>query len=1287
MTTGKERADLAEALHTFGSKDLHEAALQFWSKLGYSSPRTLTIASKEEFRQRFDPNQQMREDRASWDDWHEVAFLFQLTDQEIASALTGQLDFAGKGKFEGASYESFIFLAIRLGDHRYTRTQLASIVREVNTSFLAPVIILFRHGETITVAAIQRRLHKRDESRDVLGKVTLIKDIRFEAPHRAHVDILSELALLTLRQHFHFHNFVGLHRAWQETLDIQTLNRKFFVEVRNWFYWARVHTEFPAGATKDAEKRDSEALIRLLTRLIFCWFLREKAMLPRELFEAKNIESLLRNWDGSDTDQDTEGRYYKAILQNLFFATLATPVHERQFRSNRTYKGHLNKHYGDQRYFRHVNLFAEKAPVEELYKSIPFLNGGLFENLDEFPGEDNDLKGELRVDGFSDVASKQPLVPDFLFFGEERRVPEIATLLGESSTPKARGLLKIFSDYKFTIEENTPLEQDIALDPELLGRTFENLLAAVNPETGTVARKSTGSYYTPREIVHYMAEEALVRFLLGVLAKGEPNSSLEEKLRELVSEAEPSHRLNREAQRIVALIGQLRILDPACGSGAFPMGLLQLLVHVLRKLDPHNEHWKAVKLEALPPEMREKAVEVFQGQSFDYSRKLELIKDCIHGVDIQPTAIQICKLRFFLSLVIEQGDSQIRPLPNLEVKFVCANSLIGLPRPKDWELFQHQIEPKERALLEVRSRFFFAETKKEKDACKTADRELRRELSEFIEGIGGSAAKHLASAVSAWDPYHSDHRANYFDPESMFGVPGGKLLRPAATTLGTNFSAIATDELTPYTPLEAGFDITIGNPPYVRADEQSEWNRYQRGQILASAQYETLWEKWDLFVPFIERSYKLLRPGGVSTLIVSDAFCHSKYAQKPQNWFLKHARILRLDYCGEIKIFDAAVHNVIYFFQRAGGAKWKPERRLHRQVFGEVTLLPTDEQAKLTYRVFLPRADEHDGFSGPTIPIENICYLSYGLAASSDEKLHKGEFVTEDVTQDVEDEQHPKPWVEGKLLAKWMPLGNRWLEWGTKRAPSHFRRITFEEMYEVPEKILIMRVAGSDLRSCYDTRQLYTNHTSIIAVPWRLLHGVRNNSLKKTARYRGEKPPRPDLPKREELEAISRRFTVKFLLGVMNSGTARDFLRGNRRSNTDLYPEDWKKLPIPDVPIEQQQPVVQVVDLILALHRYFHARPVQRTARDTVLLEFLENLNDALVRELYTPDELHARSLHFSRLVAEAHLPKVETVKDAAHLEKIRKALEEASEIDRPLRAALFDLGSLKITEDSAAAV
>ena len=146
-----------------------------------------------------------------------------------------------------------------------------------------------------------------------------------------------------------------------------------------------------------------------------------------------------------------------------------------------------------------------------------------------------------------------------------------------------------------------------------------------------------------------------------------------------------------------------------------------------------------------------------------------------------------------------------------------------------------------------------------------------------------------------------------------------------------------------------GFDISIGNPPYVRADEQSAWNQRQRQAILASKEYETLWEKWDLYVPFIERSYKLLRPGGISTLIVSDAFCHSKYAQKSQKWFLRHARILRLDFCAEVKIFDAAVHNLIYFSQKADGTHHTPERRVHRETFGSVSLIPSDEQEKLTY--------------------------------------------------------------------------------------------------------------------------------------------------------------------------------------------------------------------------------------------------------------------------------------------------------------------------------------------------
>ena len=733
--------------------------------------------------------------------------------------------------------------------------------------------------------------------------------------------------------------------------------------------------------------------------------------------------------------------------------------------------------------------------------------------------------------------------------------------------------------------------------------------------------------------------------------------SHDERLRELVSEEQPAHSFNdAEAERLVGLLSQLRILDPACGSGAFPMGLLQRLVHVLNKLDPQNERWKAAKLAVLPPEMRERAEEVFSSESFNYTRKLELIRDCIHGVDIQPVAIQISKLRFFLSLVIEQRDpARVRPLPNLETKFVSANALLGLPRPEGLELFQHQIEPRERALLAVRARYFYAQTGEEKEHCKTEDRRLRGEVSNFIKAIGGSAASHLASAVAAWNPYAKDQRADYFDPESMFGVSDG-------------------------------FDITVGNPPYVRADEPSEWNQRQRREILASAQYETLWEKWDLYVPFIERSFKLLRPGGVSTLIVSDAFCHAKYAQKPQNWFLKHARILRLDFCGEVKIFDAAVHNLIYFFQRADGEKWQPDRRVHQKVFGQVTPLSTDAQEELTSRMFRPEDDTSTPFSVETLPIGQICYVSYGCRPNSDERKAKGLFVAADLISSQKDSSHPKPYIEAKDAKSWILVSHEWLEWGTKRSPSLLARPTFEKLFEVPEKLVAARVSGGDNRAYYDDKKIFHNHTLISFVPWHYLHGVRNNSLKKTARYKGEKPLRPDLLKREELETTSRRFSAKYLLGVMNSDTAGDSLRVNRRSNTDLFPDDWKKLPIPDVDATQQQPIVQIVDLILALRSHFQQQPNVRTARDTVLLAFLDNLNDALVRELYFPVELHARGLYFGRLVAEAGFPLLTTVNSHTELDHIRAAHLRAADVQSPLRAALFDLGSLALAGQSAAA-
>ena len=437
--------------------------------------------------------------------------------------------------------------------------------------------------------------------------------------------------------------------------------------------------------------------------------------------------------------------------------------------------------------------------------------------------------------------------------------------------------------------------------------------------------------------------------------------------------------------------------------------------------------------------------------------------------------------------------------------------------------------------------------------------------------------------LAKWNPYDQNASSEFFDPEWMFGNT-------------------------------EGFDIVIGNPPYVRADEQSEWNQIQRKAILACGKYETLWEKWDLFVPFIERAYKLLKPGGVSALIVSDAFCHSKYAQKSQTWLLANARILRLDFCGDVKIFEAAVHNVIPFIQKADGRDNIPLRRLHQKTFGNVSLLHSDKQASLTYRAFFPEDAESEVFPCVTRELGSLCYISYGLAASSDEKKCKGEFVTEDVVQDIPDDAHPKRYIEGKDIRQWFTPVHRFLEWGTDRAPSKFRRQTFVELHEALEKLMTIVVTGGQPPVMYDTLQRFTTHTSCIFVPWHSLSGVRNNSLKKAARYAGENPPRPDLPSREELEETSRRFSAKYLLAVMNSSDARDFLRANRRSNIHLYPDDWKKLPIPDATPEQQAPIVALVDRILAA----------RSADPSADIAVLESEIDRHVHALYhlAPDEI-----------------------------------------------------------------
>jgi adenine-specific DNA-methyltransferase len=1194
-------ADITHALATL-CEPSSDAARALLKLLGYSGTRTFPLSNLDDFLEAFDPDGELRTRRKAFlEEWRSIDLLFQLTDDD----LSGEGILFTETHVDKGLMNSYLFFHVVLKGDSYPRSKLAQITRQINRLFHVPVMVLFSYGGTLSIAVINRRRSKVDASKDVLGKVTLIHDIRCAAPHRGHRDILASLAVRNLvhPQRLPITNFDTLHAAWEEIFNVELLNRTFYSKIQKWFFWAAQTISVPHDGIDNPDQRNRMATIRLLTRVIFCWFAREKRLIPPELFIADTARKVLKDFDPLSL---TDGTYYTAILQNLFFPTLSVPLDQREFRKGRSYKG-VNEHYMKHHLFRHRSAFKDPNDIRRLFEEIPFLNGGLFTCLDY-----KDKKsGEIRIDGFSDVASKQPCIPNILFFGKEVPVDISAATGNPNDTAvKIDGLFTILDAFKFTVTENTPVEEEIALDPELLGRIFENLLAEYNPETEKSARKQTGSFYTPRSIVDYMVTESLKAHLGSTLCRklsAVTEADTKEGLDILFSYTEREHAFSDDEKSVlVDAIYDATILDPACGSGAFPMGMLQKLVYVLDKLDHGHEHWKTRILADTPAVIKEQTRKWLDSASADFAWKLGLIQRSIYGIDIQPFAVQIAKLRCFVSLLVDftvdptAENHGVPSLPNLDFKFVAANTLIRPPSEieRDDDLLKLE-DPFFKSLADLAEKYFFVRDPVEKQRLQGKIEDLiedqidihRRRILAAHENTKKKLLEEDKRQIALWESYRNifafrNAHVGFFDPRYFFPE------------------------------VEDGFSIVIGNPPYVRADEQSEWNQLQRRAILADGGYETLKEKWDLFIPFIERSVKLLKPDGISSLIVSDAFCHAKYAQKCQDWLLAKSRVLRLDFCGDLKIFEAAVHNVIPFIQRTDGQDNVPERRLHKETFGNVTLLPSDKQSNLTYRTFFPEDREGGSYPCTSVELGDVCYISKGMVVHADERKAQGQFRMEDVVADQSDARHPKRFVEGKHLGMWLPTQHRWLEWGTKRAPHLFSRPTFPELHEVSEKILVQRSPGPDPKCCYDIVQLHFTESSVGFVPWHSLAGVRNNSLKKVARYADEKP-RPDLPQREQLEAISRRFSIKYLLVVMNSSTARDFLRANRRSNIHLYPDDWKKLPIPDVPPERQQPLVVLVDRILAAK---HADPAADISE-------LEAELDRLVSALYGLTEPESETL------------------------------------------------------------
>lgn len=702
-------------------------------------------------------------------------------------------------------YDGLLIFGIQLRNRdnglNPTRSHLAEITRLFNREYnYTPVTLIFKYGDQIAFANSERLKYKQEwREGEKVGKISLLKDIDIEDTHRGHLSILEQLKVPRTGRNA-VRSFSQLYYYWQSVFSISVLNKVFYEEIIGWFNRAIIDIRIPSQEAGSEKHKDFT--IRLIARLIFIWFLKELKVVKEELlipeFNNGNENEFIK-------PKTTGSAYYKFILQNLFFNALNAEQNERN----------------DSLFDLYCSYYSNPDKLKEAISYSPYLNGGLF---DIHPNDWCEL-------GKVNNAFK---VPDNLFLDKEK------------------GLNSILSHYKFTIAENTPLEEEIAVDPEMLGRIFENLLAEQSDDTKDVARKNAGAFYTPRPVVSYMCRNTL--------------------LTHLDIDIKPEN-----GKQIIHKILETTILDPACGSGAFPMGMLEEMMQVLETVDPEGNLWVAEMLKSPDKEFINHISDFVADKQIRYVKKLGLLRNCLFGIDILEYAIEITKLRCWLSLIVEQKvdfskeNYNLKPLPNLEFKFYKKNSLYRFYKDKNLNELIDSVDNEKllEQLVDLENEYFIAKSSahgnkeiiKEKIISlleKVVDSQSNKIQKEFKiandiinQLVSTSAsereikkakkkAKELAQELAELAIFRNTIK-DYFIERVVFpGIFNKKNEKP-------------------------GFDIVIGNPPYVNTKLISKMG--MTNKLEAEYGYCD-----DLYNHFTIRGLELLKKGGLLSYITSDTF-------------------------------------------------------------------------------------------------------------------------------------------------------------------------------------------------------------------------------------------------------------------------------------------------------------------------------------------------------------------------------------------------------------------------------
>ncbi|MYY26662.1 Eco57I restriction-modification methylase domain-containing protein [Elizabethkingia anophelis] len=669
--------------------------------------------------------------------------------------------------------------------------------------------------------------------------------------------------------------------------------------------------------------------------------------------------------------------YYHTILERLFFQTLNTPMEER---------------------LRNLPKGAE---------TIPFLNGGLFEpNIEDYYKSDSQGNNQNNF-GIGDDWFLR-------FFGELEK-------------------------YNFTIDENSVTEIEVSVDPEMLGRIFENLLAEIDPDSGETARKATGSFYTPREIVDYMATESLVQYLHY------QTDIVQEKIRpifKMLETADPTF-TDAEKNNILDALDQVKILDPACGSGAFPMGVLQKIVQALQKLDPEAEWWKKRQIDRIKnPTVKKLLKEKLSSSGVEYARKIGVIQNSLYGVDIQPVAAEISKLRCFLSLIVDENIDEtkpnrgIEPLPNLEFKFVTADTLINLPEEKQRSMFDNFEELQQ--LEDLRNEYIQSSGKAKarvKEQFLKVQQKIAKDQRSLFADINSKAYK-----LGNWNPFNNE-KSDWFDSKWMFGVEK--------------------------------FDVVIGNPPYINISNIKP-DEYRN---LLKSKFYSAKNKADTYAFFIERSFDFLKSDGLLSFIIPQTWKATDSFQNLREIIFKSHKLPKIVDL-EFGVFAAIVKPMVVLILNE-----KPndnyEIEVYNDSFNKKICIPISEVVSDVYFSINTNLTKQQKFlfkkiENETIRLENVVKFSRGIKTSND-----GRFIF-----DNPNNKDCKPVYRGKnIKAYQLNWAGEYIWYRPDLMKEKVGSVPYtKDFFEVPEKIITQRVNSSMKLLCaYDDGQNYFLDTTNVS--------------------------------------------------------------------------------------------------------------------------------------------------------------------------------------------------------------